>query len=481
MVVRTECAGEDGFLKKKRWFRIGCMMFFMVVCLLTGLGKMQWKESGAWEKTVSFGEGEEWENWTDYLLCETRDKPYACAFVKEGVSQAEVFLEFCEDRESLVNTFQRKKKDRSVKGEEEDGLCWSFVKLRLDEEIYGLDIYRYLQEHLSEEGYLYEAWSLNVGNTYAIEQENVKLLEDESLLMAKREAIIKDRDLYVLSCEDGGEDNPERVSGQLHKFEMWIAPESARYGCGISMDEEQLYWSDHTQRLTSLDNPQRSFKEVRALDLTYSDKISGYFPLMSEAKYQIRLARELPEMEISFRFMGEVPSDGYKTHLFGGMSMDGIYRMEIRNAQSKELIQEAELDLCMEKTDTVSFRDLDGDGYLEMRVVYHTHGSGYGEIVPHHERYWAWDPQEEELVPLKKTDLQARRSECGIADLEEENKTETEKKSAAVKVQRGDCLWRLARKYYGDGERWRELYERNRAVIGNDPSLILEGTELEVY
>ena len=47
-------------------------------------------------------------------------------------------------------------------------------------------------------------------------------------------------------------------------------------------------------------------------------------------------------------------------------------------------------------------------------------------------------------------------------------------------VGRGDSLWRFAQEYYGDGNRWTKIYEHNRVVIGNNPSVILEGTELEI-
>lgn len=45
-------------------------------------------------------------------------------------------------------------------------------------------------------------------------------------------------------------------------------------------------------------------------------------------------------------------------------------------------------------------------------------------------------------------------------------------------VQKGDCLWRIAEKLLGDGRRWTEIYERNRALIGSNPSLIYEGMAL---
>ena len=47
-----------------------------------------------------------------------------------------------------------------------------------------------------------------------------------------------------------------------------------------------------------------------------------------------------------------------------------------------------------------------------------------------------------------------------------------------ITVRRGDCLWNLARDYYGEGGHWQEIYDRNRGVIGEDPSFIQVGMEL---
>ena len=39
----------------------------------------------------------------------------------------------------------------------------------------------------------------------------------------------------------------------------------------------------------------------------------------------------------------------------------------------------------------------------------------------------------------------------------------------------GDNLWAIARKLSGNGANWPELYEANKAVVGNNPSLIYAG------
>jgi len=35
----------------------------------------------------------------------------------------------------------------------------------------------------------------------------------------------------------------------------------------------------------------------------------------------------------------------------------------------------------------------------------------------------------------------------------------------------GDCLWNLAKKYYGDGKKWRKIYNANKDQI-EDPNVI---------
>jgi len=52
---------------------------------------------------------------------------------------------------------------------------------------------------------------------------------------------------------------------------------------------------------------------------------------------------------------------------------------------------------------------------------------------------------------------------------------EDKKKGITHKVwiwqETGDCLWNLAKKYYGDGKKWRRIYNANKDQI-EDPNVI---------
>jgi len=44
----------------------------------------------------------------------------------------------------------------------------------------------------------------------------------------------------------------------------------------------------------------------------------------------------------------------------------------------------------------------------------------------------------------------------------------------------GDNLWRIAEAQYGDGRRWQEIYDLNRAQLGNNPGAIFTNMELQL-
>ncbi|MFR0880845.1 MAG: LysM peptidoglycan-binding domain-containing protein [Oscillospiraceae bacterium] len=47
-------------------------------------------------------------------------------------------------------------------------------------------------------------------------------------------------------------------------------------------------------------------------------------------------------------------------------------------------------------------------------------------------------------------------------------------------VVKGDTLWGIAKKYYGDGSKYKKIYDANKKVIGSDPNLIKPGQVLTI-
>lgn len=40
--------------------------------------------------------------------------------------------------------------------------------------------------------------------------------------------------------------------------------------------------------------------------------------------------------------------------------------------------------------------------------------------------------------------------------------------SSTYTVKKGDCLWNIARKFYGDGSKWKKIYDANKSAIEKD-------------
>lgn len=47
-------------------------------------------------------------------------------------------------------------------------------------------------------------------------------------------------------------------------------------------------------------------------------------------------------------------------------------------------------------------------------------------------------------------------------------------------VKAGDCLWNIAKKYYGKGEDYTKIYNANKKIIGSNPNLIKVGQVLTI-
>ena len=45
---------------------------------------------------------------------------------------------------------------------------------------------------------------------------------------------------------------------------------------------------------------------------------------------------------------------------------------------------------------------------------------------------------------------------------------------------KGDCLWKIAQKFYGAGAQYTKIYEANKGTIGSNPNLIYPGQVLTI-
>ena len=60
------------------------------------------------------------------------------------------------------------------------------------------------------------------------------------------------------------------------------------------------------------------------------------------------------------------------------------------------------------------------------------------------------------------------------------NRPNTQTAPKGCTVVAGDCLWNIAKKYYGDGSQYTKIYEANKGTIGSNPNLIKPGQKLVI-
>ena len=62
----------------------------------------------------------------------------------------------------------------------------------------------------------------------------------------------------------------------------------------------------------------------------------------------------------------------------------------------------------------------------------------------------------------------------------ETNNSPKPKTTKTYKVVRGDCLWKIAKRFYGSGAKYTVIYNANRGVIGGNPNLLYPGQVLTI-
>ncbi|MDE6319441.1 MAG: hypothetical protein K2M22_07015, partial [Lachnospiraceae bacterium] len=295
---------------------------------------------------------------------------------------------------------------------------------------------------------------------------------------------VKDRTAYGLTLMNApSEDDDETLEYVFedvfqHYGALW-------YGSG--MDEERLYWVDHDERLTELEDPKRSFLEVRGIDENSEEAgdigFGRYFGLLVEADYELPLKEDGRMLSLHFSLAENDESAELRYYLLNGFCMDEPYDMTVTDMETGKTLQESRISLSIELPDTITYPDLNGDGYTDMRVGAPTHMNGAKAAEDDYTppSYLLWDPQTETFVRKTKKEVEnSRRAVAnGLTEDEQEEKTKRERKDSFApiqklpegaepehyikltgdrmlkyEVQEGDSLWRISEDFYGTGYNW---------------------------
>lgn len=76
--------------------------------------------------------------------------------------------------------------------------------------------------------------------------------------------------------------------------------------------------------------------------------------------------------------------------------------------------------------------------------------------------------------------IEASKPKASAEPQRETNNSPAPAASQTYTVVKGDCLWNIAKKFYGNGSKYTVIYDANRGVIGGNPNLIYPGQVLTI-
>ena len=421
-------------------------------------------------------------------------------------------------------------------------LHFLYYTFPMTENNYALDLFNILKEKFDAKEHPLTAWSADNGKLFYYIQETLEEVDgyELSCLSSRNSRVnlyVKEQRAYGLTLLNRpSEDDDETL-------EYVFTDVFQRYGIlgsGWGLDEENLYWVDHNERLTELENPRRSFLEVRGIDKNWEsagDKgIMRYFGLLVEADYELpltengrmlslhfSLAKDDGEEEAAFsdyiydfrkdsiisaasslaededetfgdekEMFAEEGNTEFRYYLLNGFCMDEPYDMIVKDMETGEVLQESRVSLSIELPDTITYPDLNGDGYADMRIGAPVHANGTKAMEEDYTppSYLLWDTQTEQFVRKTEKEVEnSRRAVAnGLTEEEQEEKTKRERKDSFAlvhelskwdepedyikltgdealeyQVQEGDSLWRISERFYGTGYKWATIVRNGEA------------------
>ena len=410
------------------------------------------------------------EEETEAVQEDSEDK-YRQDIVKmTGVS--DIFWQTFRTKEAFQEYFSVKENEKHVLSEEDEKYTIELIyyKYQLEEDTYALDIYQYLKEHYDEKK----------NPLYAIVLDDVS--QEDSYCFSKSavcEMLVMDDIFYGLECKAS---NADKVKTE-DIAELLMAYSTQKQGAssytGWVMGEETLYWIDHDERISNLENPTRNFLEVKATNMMWEEtgtRYMGNFSMLKEADYRVAVCENGPMLQLHFRFLNNIPEAGYVTYLYNGDCTNRDYEMTVTNLDTNELLQIQNVKMSIEVVDMITFLDLDEDGYLDMQIMRPTHWNGERAVVDEfsEEVLMLWNPQENLFAVKSRKEISEIRAQNRDKDLQKEETDFVE-----YVVQPGDTLWGISRRFYGTGTLYPKI-ERENAETLSGYRYLMPGMALQI-
>ena len=83
-------------------------------------------------------------------------------------------------------------------------------------------------------------------------------------------------------------------------------------------------------------------------------------------------------------------------------------------------------------------------------------------------------------IEIKKDTKKTADKKKAVVKKQEKARVSNKSKPKTYTVKAGDCLWNIAKKFYGDGSKYKKIYDANKKIIGSNPNLIYAGQVLTI-
>ncbi len=452
---------------KKRIISIAVLSLLLAACSAPSEeaeeNPVEWKNLNAGEETKSTEPKEEWpeehdscevQDLSEYLHEYTSISPYAGAEIMikdyagkileaewnvpsvfQFAGKADITWRFYNSLAEMETALN----ETAAQEADENSLHFLYYTFPMTENDHALDLYHNLKKRFDTKEHPLTVCSADNGKQFYYSQETLEEEDGyEFCYMYSRNSkvnlYVKDRTAYGLTLLNGPSEGDDET------LEYVFTDVFQRYGSlgsGWVLDEENLYWIDHDERLTELENPKRRFLEVRGIDENWEsagdEGIMRYFGLLAEAEYELPLTENGRMISLHFSLAKEDGKEDaeLRYYLLNGFCMDEAYDMTVTDMETGEVLQERSVSLSIELPDTITYPDLNGDGYTDMRVGTPVHSSGEKAAESDYSppSYLLWNPQTEEFE--RKTEKEVANSRLatanGLTEEEQEEKSKRER------------------------------------------------------
>lgn len=187
---------------------------------------------------------------------------------------------------------------------------------------------------------------------------------------------------------------------------------------------------------------------------------------------EINILKQAGLTDVSFECM--IPQMKYPFAVYKSGFMGADYFLSCFEAL-KTCGQPFQFIVCRSTPDKKSLFDTNMKVSMEDYKIMEDANEGFDVVVQI--KLKQWRDYGTKLVSIR---LDTQRAKASVETKRETANAPDQNLPQTYTVAKGDCLWTIAKKFYGNGSRYTVIYEANKAVIGGNPNLIYPGQALNI-